>query len=216
MTPRRRSSRNETRRRCEIATAFVNVRGARPGDKLARFIDKHWDSLQLRFNGDRAVATRFLQSLGTVLRDAWDPRKRETAEQNIENIFAADSEIRELTDLKPGEARMGPVTTISALKRKQLFERPAFKCLLGQKLSRNKQPMPTFEPRDVLDEIAYAILRAGSLGLLKTCEGERKEWGCKTPYLVADEGRRRFCYEFCGDYAKAEAKKNLTKARKTR
>jgi hypothetical protein len=207
MTPRRKSLRQETQKRCEIATKFVNAHssGTAPGNKLDRFMDKHWDSLKTRFDGDRLVAREFLRHLGSILRDAWDTGKWDTAEENLESVFAAPDKRKlsdELHSMKPGEGRMGPVTSISAMK---LFRRPAFKIHLGKRLPKNKPPLPTFEPRDVLDEIAYAILRASSLGLLKTCEGKRRGWGCIQPYLVADEGRRRFCYALCGELAKQEA-----------
>jgi len=191
-----------------MATALVNARGTKQGDKLGRFMDKHWDSLQERFEGDRTVATQFLADLAFVLRDAWDKGKWDPAEQNLERIFAAHPGISELRDLKLGESRIGPIS------KPRRFERPAFKVRLGHKIPRNNQPTPIFEPRDVLDEIAYAVLRAGSLGLLKICEGKSKGWSCTTPYVVADEGRRRFCYETCGDQAKAEAKKKPKKGRK--
>jgi hypothetical protein len=167
--------------------------------KLKQFVDKHWDTLRLRFHENKPRATVFLHDLGTVLRDAWDKGKWETAEQNLERIFAAQDDT-ELRSLKPGEVRILPL-----IKHAELFQRPAFKVRLGRKLPRSGNPDPVFEPRDVLDEIAYAIMRAGSLGFLKTCEGQLNGWKCPTPYIVADEGRRRFCYESCGDQAKAEA-----------
>jgi len=209
MTPKRKLNRQETRRRCEIATALVNFRSK----KLERFVNDYWNSLQLRFYGDKDAATKFLQNLGMVLRDAWDKGKWETAEPTLERIFAAHRDPLEVHGLKPGEGRILPLMTLSEMKRAELFQRPAFKIRLGRKLPRSGNPEPVFEPRDVLDEIAYAIMRAGSLGLLKTCEGKLNGWKCPTPYIVADEGRRRFCYESCGDQAKAEAP-SRTKLRK--
>src|SRR5215475_11145514 len=99
MTPKRKLNRKETRRRCEIATALVNFRRK----KLERFVNDNWNSLQLRFDGDKDTATKFLQNLGMVLRDAWDKGKWETAEQTLERIFAAHSDPLETHDLKPGE-----------------------------------------------------------------------------------------------------------------
>lgn len=202
MTPKRRLNRQETRRRSELATALVNFHSA----KLDRFVDDHWHSLQLRFGGDKSAARTFLENLGMVLREAWDQAKWETAEQNLERIFAAQP--GETGDWNTG---ISPLLSLGQMKRAELFLRPAFKIRLGRKLSRTKEPGPSFEPRDVLDEVAHAILRAGSLGLLRMCEGKKKGWRCPTPYVVADEGRRRFCYEACGDQAKAEAKKKPRK-----
>lgn len=62
------------------------------------------------------------------------------------------------------------------------------------------------EPRDLLDRIAFAILRASECGLLRACRGREKGWKCPTPYLVADEKRRVYCYMSCGDEAKSQAK----------
>jgi len=165
--------------------------------KFDKFMNEHWDTLELRFHGNRRVANGFLKMLGAILREAWDKQKWETAEQNLEHVFAAE------IDPKLGEVQIGPVVMLSEFK----FRRPAFQVRLGKKLPRSKQPAPTFEPRDVLDEIAYAILRASSLGWLKMCAGHLKGWHCPTPYLVAHEGRTRFCYEHCGDVAKADAKR---------
>lgn len=64
-----------------------------------------------------------------------------------------------------------------------------------------------FEPRDDLDRIAYAILQASERGLLRICRGHKQGWDCPTPYLVADEGRRVYCYMRCGDEAKLRAKR---------
>ena len=62
------------------------------------------------------------------------------------------------------------------------------------------------EPRDFLDRIAIAILKASERDLLRTCEGHKQGWQCPTPYLVADEKRRVYCYMNCGDEAKSQAK----------
>lgn len=62
------------------------------------------------------------------------------------------------------------------------------------------------EPRDLPDMIAIAILKASERGLLRTCEGHKQGWQCPTPYLVADEKRRVYCYMSCGDEAKSRAK----------
>jgi len=180
MTPTRKSSRQQTRKQCELATAFVNSR------KLDEFMRLH--------KNFRPVPKEFLQSLGVVLRDAWDKDKWDGVEETFEQLFA-DQKAEIIRGMKPGEVRAGLTSR---------FERAAFTIRLGK-------GQPVFEPRDVLDEIAYAILRAASLGLLKTCEGKLKGWPCRTPFVVADEGRRRFCYETCGDQAKAEAKKNPKK-----
>jgi hypothetical protein len=208
MTPKRRLNRQETRRRCELATALVNFRSQR----LTNFVNDNWDTLRLRFQEDKPKAKSFLKNLGTALRDAWDKAKWETVEQNLERIFAAQDDT-DLRRLKPGEAQISPLMTIAEMRRMELFRRPAFKVRLGRKLPRSGNPEPAFEPRDVLDEIAYAIMRAGSLGLLKTCEGQLNGWKCPTPYVIADEGRRRFCYESCGDEAKAKAPSRI-KSRK--
>ena len=57
-----------------------------------------------------------------------------------------------------------------------------------------------YRRRDVLDDIAYAILVAARRGLLKECEGHKRGWRCPQRWLVADEKRRRFCYLECGKY----------------
>jgi hypothetical protein len=62
------------------------------------------------------------------------------------------------------------------------------------------------EPRDLFDEIALAILKASGRGLLRMCQGHKQGWLCSTPYLVADEKRRVYCYSHCGDEAKSRAK----------
>jgi hypothetical protein len=64
------------------------------------------------------------------------------------------------------------------------------------------------EPRDLFDKIALVILKASERGLLRTCKGHKHDWPCPTPYLVADEGRRVYCYSRCGDEAKSRAKLN--------
>lgn len=63
------------------------------------------------------------------------------------------------------------------------------------------------EPRDLLDRIAIAILKASERGLLRLCQGHKQGWACPTPYLLADEKRRVYCYMRCGDEAKSLAKR---------
>jgi hypothetical protein len=116
------------------------------------------------------------------LRKAWIPASREFAERLLEEIFAAPR-----------------ASVTSSPDRYAPIERAAFKIRLGHS-------RPVFAPRDLLDRIAFAILRASERGLLRTCRGHKRKWNCPTPYLVADENRRVYCYEQCGDIAKSQAK----------
>ena len=188
MTAKQKRSllRQQTKEKCELATAFVNLRH---DIGMKKFMDDHRGNL-------RSWPKKYLLELARVLRELWDTAKRETAEYNLEQIFAAPPE----AEMAPGEIRR-----ITAFEK--AFQHPAFRIRLGK-------DSPRFEPRDVLDEIAYAIVHAAENNLLKTCEGSLRGWPCPTPKLVADEGRRRFCYGSCGDQAKAEAKRKSERRKK--
>jgi len=79
------------------------------------------------------------------------------------------------------------------------FSRPAFVLRIGEEGIK-------FERRDVLDDIAYAVFSAAAHGFLRRCKGDSQGWSCPTPFLVADEKRRVYCYMRCGDEAKSRAK----------
>jgi hypothetical protein len=185
MTPqkiRRQETRKRTKKRCMVATRFVNT------FKLEDFTN----TFTLRPGQNE----QFLRDLGIALREAWDEKKWDTAAENLEQIFA-DQKGAILSAMKPGIYPGLPSP----------FERPAFRIRIGH-------ADPVFEPRDALDKIAHTILQASHHGLLKMCEGHRRGWDCPTPFLVADEERRKFCFNGCGDKAKAEAKRNPKKGRK--
>ena len=183
------------------ATRFVN------SFELPNFLDEYKKTLRPGLN------EQFLRDVGRCLRDAWNPATWDTAERTIDEVFRGylkDILEEQSRGLKPGEARILDMALA-------IFEHPAFRNRLGAKDS------PIFKSRDKLDNIAYAILQASEHGLLRKCEGYtnalegRKGWEgwvCPTPFLVADEGRTRFCYESCGRQAKAVAKKNPKKGRK--
>lgn len=193
MTAVRRKSRQKTRRRCEIATAFVNLDDKHP-QRLEAFMRKY--QRDLRPPGIWGATKEDILQIAHSLREAWDKGKWDTAAENLEHILAG----------YPREANKAMPSSGQWPNEYTPYLRSAFQIQLGHE-------QPTFEPRDVLDQSAYAILRASALSLLKKCEG-KKNWNCITPYLVADEGRRRYCYGTCGDEAKAEAKRNPKKGRK--
>jgi hypothetical protein len=201
MTPtkqRKQQARMRTRNRCKHATRFVN------SFELPNFLDEYKESLR------PGLSEQYLRAVGESLRSAWDKTKWESVGEQIEEIFRGYR--KDILDsLKPGEALVLPLDSAVTA-----FAPPALRCLLGVKDS------PIFKPRDELDKIAYAILQASQHGLLRMCEGHRNAlegrkgwegWVCPTPFLVADEGRTRFCYESCGKHAKAVAKKNPKKGR---
>lgn len=200
--------REQTRQACKIATEFVNATSA---ERASAFWARHKDAdlrpLALGL-GQESIAENWLRGLARVLQQAWDPRTHEAAAHNLEQIFAdlyPESMTRYIRHLEKG----GGLAQMS--NRAKGFERSAFKVRIGS-------DRPVFEARDLLDEIGYAILRASSLGLLRKCKGAVAGWPCRTPYLVADERHRRYCYETCANLAKAknrEAKRLKQKRKKT-
>jgi hypothetical protein len=181
----------------EIATRFVNLNAANDllvTPAVTDFIREYQRDLHLDVtsNNEKVVAMRSKQ-----LREAWSTSNHEFAEQKLEEIFSdyrADRWDEEKRCLVSGQP---PRTALT--DRQTPAERPAFKVRLGHS-------KPMFEPRDLLDQIAFAILKASERGLLRKCRGHQRGWQCPMPFLVADEKRRVYCYSRCGDEAKSRAK----------
>lgn len=204
------AQRQQTRNACQIATEFVNAADA---ERASAFWAKQKDAGRflrpLALDpGQESRAVDWLRGLAMALQEAWDPRTHETAAHNLEQIFAdlyPESVTRYIRQLEKGR---GISKLSTGAKKFEKFERSAFKVRMGS-------DRPVFEARDILDEIGYAILRASSLGLLRKCKGAVAGWPCKTPFLVADERRRRYCYETCGNLAKAKNRMAKRKRKKT-
>ena len=199
------AQRRQARTACHIATEFVNATSA---ERARAFWAKHND-VDLRplalGPGQASQAQDWLRRLARVLQEAWDPRTHDTAAHNLEQIFTdlyPESITRYIRQLE----KSGGIGKLSNQAKR--LERSAFKIRMGS-------DRPVFEARDVLDEIGYAILHASSLGLLRKCKGAAAGWQCKTPFLVADERRRHYCYETCGNLAKAKNRTAKRKRKKT-
>jgi hypothetical protein len=130
-----------------------------------------------RTKQNKVNAKKIISYWVLALRGAWDRRNSKQTKQVFENLLSA----RRLS------VWGAP------------FGRAAFQFHLGYS-------HPVFEPRDLLDWVAYTILQASKRGLLRMCQGHKEGWNCPTPYLVADEKRRVYCYMHCGNEAKSKAK----------
>ena len=163
-----------------IATRFVNI------DTRLKAQQFLWDYADDIRPSCRSVQR--LQFLKNSLRDAWGRRAADGplfSEDIIEAIFfESTAKVINGRVCRVDEGKVG---------------RPAFKARIGR-------AQPVFERRDVLDDIAYTILKASAHGRLRQCKGSKQGWRCPTPYLVADEKRRAYCYMGCGDEAKRLAK----------
>jgi hypothetical protein len=182
----------------EIATRFVNLNAANDDllvtPAVTDFIREYQRDLHLDVtsNNEKAVAVRSQQ-----LRKAWSKSDPEFVEKQLEDIFSdyrSDLWDEARRGLVPGES-----LRTASTDRYTSNKRPAFKVRLGHS-------KPVFEPRDLLDRIAFAILKASERGLLRKCRGHQRGWQCPMPFLVADEKRRVYCYSRCGDEAKSRAK----------
>jgi hypothetical protein len=173
------NARKETQRISATATRFVNLTQA----KMRDFLRQHHSDIRPRLQREDR-----LYEIALNLRQAWDKAKWFAVDETLEEIFQGRKE-QNLRELPAGIIE--PEWLID--------DRPAFEIRLG-----SAKPVP--KRRDLIDEIAFAILRASSLKLLKMCKGRTHNWPCLTPYLVADEKRRRYCYMGCGDQAKSQAK----------
>jgi hypothetical protein len=98
----------------------------------------------------------------------------------------------------------------SSVEAADVWARPAVELVPYKKSRKSVNFFFRFKRRDVLDEIAYAVLIASKRGLLRFCKGrkEHPEWDCQMPYLVANEARTRYCYGACGERNQAELVRN--------
>ncbi len=142
----------------------------------------------LRDHGADIRCHRNLLWIAGELRQAWPSGDQERAEMILHELLISTRVVN--FGGQPMQAYGGS---------DKPFDYPAFRF----KLNKGR---PVFQRRDILDEIAEVILRASGRGLLKMCWGHRRRWRCLTPFLVADEKRRVYCYMRCGDESKRRAK----------
>ncbi len=158
-----------------IATRFVNLRGEA---RFSDFLREYSHDIRPVFRNVRRLVL-----ISRSLRDAWG-NDAAFSTDIIEGIFFE-------TTVRVINGRPYHVASDS-----DPFSHPAFKVRLGESEL-------VFKRRDVLDDIAHAILKASARGLLRKCRGHQRGWDCPTPLLVADEKRRVYCYMRCGDHSKS-------------
>lgn len=179
-----------------IATEFVNLSGGGPSVTLAikRFVREHRHELGLSDWPQQppAIATK----PGVV---EWlHPPKIWNDLASAERVVLWRSlELRKAWNKSERELAERRLEEIFSVRGH--YKHTAFQIRLGY-------DRPVFEPRDLLDRIAFVILKASKCGFLRMCQGHEQGWQCPTPYLVADEKRRVYCYMSCGDEAKSRAK----------
>ena len=172
-----------------LATRFVNLTPA----NVADFHREHQKDIRAGCQAHDRL-TWIIQNL----REAWTYK-------DADGMLSAEKIIRELLFDARAARLFGRVLHVEETPYPNVsgktdpFTRPAFVLRLGDETI-------NFERRDILDDIAHTIFKAAARGLLRTCRGHSQGWGCPTPFLVADEKRRVYCYMRCGDEAKSRAK----------
>jgi hypothetical protein len=103
----------------------------------------------------------------------------------------------------------------STPEREDVWASPAVEPVPYRKSRKQVNFFFRFKRRDVLDEIAYAVLVAKGRELLRVCKGYRThpEWNCQMRYLVANELRTEYCYGGCGERNQAEAAREWQRKR---
>lgn len=198
--------REESKAMADLATRFANLKTK---DAVRQFIRERTGDLrsfplafalatpeaerkQQQFENDVSVLVDIIQHL----RSAWTRKTYDgllDAEKTLCGILFS---VRLVSFGK----RIATVDH-STPEREDIWARPAVELAPYRKSRKQVNFFFRFRRRDVLDDIAYALLVALRRGYLKVCKGHARhpEWNCQTPFLVADEGRRDYCYGACGE-----------------
>jgi len=189
----------------DLATRFVNLK---TNDAVRQFIvefdgDIRSFSLIGALTPEQRLENDVLVLVDTIqhLRSAWTGKTCDgllDPDDRLQSILFGGGRVASFS---------GRLVTVDhgTLESEDVWANPAVELAPYSKSRNQVNFFFRFKRRDVLDEIAYAILVASRRGLLRMCKGsEHKDWNCQTPFLVADEGRRRYCYGACGENNQVE------------
>lgn len=206
--------RAESKAMADLATRFVNLKTK---EAVRQFVKEHAGDLRsfpLAFALETPEAEGQKQRLeedASVLVDIIQHLRSAWTRKTCGGLLDAEKTLRDILFL-PRAAQFGRgIVTVdhSTPEHEDVWARPAVELASYRKSRKQVNFFFKFKRRDVLDEIAYAILVASRRGYLKVCKGHAKhpEWNCQTPFLVADEGRRGYCYGACGEKIQIERAK---------
>lgn len=217
--------REDSKAMADLATRFVNLKTK---DAVRQFVEEHAGDIRsfpLIFASTTSGTERKQQQLEkdvSVLVDTIHHLRSAWTHKTYDGWLDAEKTLRGiLFSVRVAQFGRGVVTVDHGTpEREDIWARPAVELAPYRKSRKQVNFFFRFKRRDVLDEIAYAILVALRRGYLKMCKGHTKhpEWNCQTPFLVADEGRRDYCYGACGEKTQSERAKewHRTHAKKRR
>lgn len=188
----------------DLATRFVNLKSR---DVVRQFVMKHAGDLRsfpLSGSDGQAptVEERLENNVSVLVSNIWNLRSAWTREKHGGLLDAEKTIQGILFSVRVAQIGRGIVAVDhSSSDHEDIWASPAVEPAPYRKSRKQVDFFFRFKRRDVLDEIAYAILVASKRGLLRMCKGhiDHPEWNCQTPFLVADEGRRKYCYGACGE-----------------